>query len=98
MSNEDREITIRLDTIEGAANWLIYDAGQIQSAIRGLTWRRPFETRARDTLNQAETNLKIALSLVKATQEIYDNLPVEINDYTISEQDTQHEGVKTVSI
>ena len=89
--DRDREVSVRLDRLEGSAHWLQYDAQQIQSALVGLEQRRPFETRARDALNICETNLRTALALVKTAQEIYDNLPVDLTDYSLPKQEQAHE-------
>jgi len=86
----DREVSLRLDRLEGSAHWLQYDAQQIQGALIGLEQRRPFETRARDALNICETNLRTALALVKTAQEIYDNLPVDLTDYSLPKQEIEH--------
>jgi hypothetical protein len=87
--DRDREVSIRLGRLEAASHWLKYDAEQIQQTLRGLEQRRPFETRAREALNECETELRVALALVKTAQEIYDNLRIDPTTYTIS-QETEH--------
>lgn len=86
----DREVEVRLGAMEGAAHWLEYDAKQIQNALRGLEQRRPFETRAREALNECETELRVALALVKTAQEIYDRLRVDLTDYSLPTKETEH--------
>ena len=80
----DREVSVRLDRLENSAHWLQYDAQQIQGALTGLEQRRPFETRAREALNICEIRLRTALALVKTAQKTYDNLRIDITDYTIA--------------
>ncbi len=86
----DREVSLRLDAMEAAAHWLQYDAKNIQNALRGLEQRRPFETRAREALNACEMELRVALALVTTAQEIYDKLRVDLTDYTLPAQETDH--------
>jgi hypothetical protein len=76
MEEWDRRIAPRLNKVQGAAGWLEYHAKQLQAAIGGLEARPAWETLAREYLNSAERELLVALAVVRATRDIYDNLPI----------------------
>jgi len=74
----DRRIAPRLNKIQGASGWLSHYAKDLQSSINGLSARPAWETLAREYLNTAERELMMALAVVRATRDIYDNLPIII--------------------
>ena len=74
----DKRIAPRLNKIQGASGWLAYYAKDLQSAINGLSARPAWETLAREYLNNAESELMMALAVVRATRDTYDNLPIII--------------------
>jgi len=72
----DKRIAPRLNKIQGVAGWLEHYAKNLQSAVAGLDARPAWETLAREYLNNAERELMVALAVVRATRDVYDNLPV----------------------
>ena len=81
MEEWDRRVAPRLNKVQGAAGWLEYHAKQLQAAIGGLDARPAWETLAREYLNKAEQELLIALAMVRATRDTYDNLPVIVEHH-----------------
>lgn len=92
MEEWDKRIAPRLNKVQGAAGWLEYHAKQLQTAIGGLEARPAWETLAREYLNSAERELMVALAVVRATRDIYDNLPVlvdhDMNRFTTEAAET----------
>ena len=81
LNDWDRRIAPRLNKVQGAAGWLEYHAKQLQGAIGGLEARPAWETLAREYLNRAEQELMVALAVVRATRDSYDNLPVIVEGW-----------------
>lgn len=71
-------MTIRntLGRIESKADWLRMDAQNLSEYVRQLAARRSFETMAQDAMKRAEMELLTALTIVRAAQKQYDDLPV----------------------
>jgi hypothetical protein len=77
----DKTVAPPLSKIESGCGWLTYYARNIQSAVNVLPARPANETLARAGLNLAEQELMIALASVRAVRDIYDRLPVIIENY-----------------
>lgn len=78
----DKRIAPRLNKVQGSAGWLEYHAKQLQAAIEGLDARPAWNTLASEYLNKAEHELMIALAMVRAVRELYNNLPVLVESHT----------------
>lgn len=76
MENWDKRIAPRLHDIEYSSNAIARHARYIQHNSQCLPSRPAWESKARDALNEAERELRIALAVVKTAQSFYDNLPV----------------------
>jgi hypothetical protein len=77
----DKNIAPKLNKISGAAGWLCHYAKDIQSAANALPARPAWESLAREYLNSAERELMIALATVRGVRDVYDNLPVIVEEY-----------------
>lgn len=77
----DKRIAPRLNKIQGVSGWLSYYAKDLQSAVTGLEARPAWTTLAREYLNEAEKDLMIALSVVRAARDVYDDLPIIVEHY-----------------
>lgn len=71
----DRHIAPRLGDIEYYSNSIIRQAHTIQLYAQLLPAKPYFETRAHSSLAKAEQELRLALSVVKAAKEQYEQLP-----------------------
>lgn len=72
----NKRIAPRLNDIEYSSNAIARHARYIQQNSQYLPCRPAWETKARDSLNEAERKLRVALAVVKTAQIAYDNLPV----------------------
>lgn len=82
LEESDKKVAPTLNKILGAAGWLNYYAKDLQGAVKALPARPVWETLARDSLTAAETELMLALAMVRATRDIYDKLPVIVEPYS----------------
>ena len=80
----DKTVAPPLMKIESGCGWLTYYAKTIQSAVGVLPARPANETLARAGLNLAEQELMIALASVRAVRDIYDRLPVIIENFRVA--------------
>ena len=74
----DRRIGPRLQDIEYSGNAIARHARHIQEKTHALPVRPAWESKARNSLNEAEKELRVALAMVKTAQNAYDNLSVTI--------------------
>jgi hypothetical protein len=80
----DKTVAPHLMKIESGCGWLTYYARNIQSACNVLPARPANETLARDGLNLAERELMTALAVVRGVRDIYDRLPVIIENFRVA--------------
>ncbi len=71
----DEKIAPRLQALEYSGLRIAEHAAMVQRAA-SFPCRPAWDTLARDALNKAEEQLRVALAVVKAAQEQYDNAPV----------------------
>jgi hypothetical protein len=72
----DRRIAPKLQDLEYCGNTIARHARHIEATIKNLDARPAWETKARDSLNQAEIELRIALAVVQMAQWRYDALQI----------------------
>ncbi len=83
-----REVSRYLGGIEQAARAIKWDAVTLKSCAEMLDWRPAWDTTARNSLTEAETELMEAVDLVRAVRRKYYNLPV-IVDATVAQKETE---------
>ena len=72
----DKRIDIKLQDLDYCSGKMAFYSRHIQFLAQTLPMRPAWQTKARDELNKAETELRIALSIVQAAQRSYDHAPV----------------------
>lgn len=72
----DKRIGPRLNDIEYSGNAIARHARYIQDRTTTLPARPAWESKAREVLNEAEIELRMALAVIQVAQKEYDNLPV----------------------
>lgn len=72
----DKRIAPRLQDLEYCGNKIAYYARHIALNAQNLPCRPSWETLARDALETAEKDLRVALAVVQAAKEKYDTAPI----------------------
>jgi hypothetical protein len=72
----DRRIAPKLQDLEYCGNTIARHARHIEATIRNLDARPAWETKARESLGQAEIELRTALAVVQMAQRRYDAMQV----------------------
>lgn len=72
----DQRIGPRLQDLEFSGESIARNSRIIQNCIGALPVRPAWESKAREALNNAEIELRMALAVVQTAQRAYDNLPV----------------------
>jgi hypothetical protein len=73
-ANWDRTAGL-LESIEANASWIEEHAARIESAVRLLKEKPPFETRAEDGLKKSAERLQLTLQLVRSAMQTYEATP-----------------------
>lgn len=78
----DHRISPKLQDLEYCSGKIAFHTRCIQAAVATLPTRPAWQTRAREGLNEAEKELRIALAVVQAAQRRYDDAPIMIEPHT----------------
>lgn len=82
MKTQDWErIGPRLQDLDYYARAITGHARMIQLAAQSLPARPAWETVAREELNKAEQQLRVALAVVQGARDVYDRLPVIVETW-----------------
>ena len=77
----DHRISPKLQDLEYCSGKIAFHTRCIQSAAATLPMRPAWQTKARESLSEAEKELRIALAVVQAARRRYDDAPIMIETY-----------------